>query len=165
MWPRPVHLAAAAALALLPLAACSAGDEDLVGPWTDARTGRELPDGTGAPDRPLVVRTVLLPNDCEKNDTVVLTLVWPVGTTRSERDLPDEALARTYLRDTRGSLLRTDGASDLDDRLPAEARPTGFERRGNAIHVVDQDRRVYVTRADGTVESWARQLPGVACTD
>ena len=159
---RPDHLLAMAALgAVLALAGCS-GDGDLVGSWTDTRTGRLLPDGSPRANGLLVVNTVQASNDCSGDDTVFLMLAWPVGT---PVDGDDETRVHTYLRDTRGSLLPTDGTSDLDASLPAEARSTGFEREGNVIHVVDHGERIYLVRPDGGAERWARLIPGTRCTD
>lgn len=139
-------------------------DRDLLGRWTDA-TGQALPDGTAASHGILVIETSYGSTTCtERNGTVFLRLTWPVGT---EVDLFNGEDRSTnmldFVRDTTGSRLETDGPSDLDVTLPKSARPTGFRRAGNTLHVDPKKKLVYVTRAGGTTERWARLKRGQGC--
>jgi hypothetical protein len=147
-------------------AALAEADQNLFGRWTDA-TGRELPDGmtaSGGIGGTLVVVTTAGSTTCsENNTTIFLQLAWPVGT---ELDLTGgwkDAAAPTFVRDTTGSRMKTDGPSDLDVEPPKSARPTGFQREGNTISVDPKRMAVYVTRADGRAERRARLGPGEGC--
>lgn len=134
-------------------------DRNLIGTWVDARTGRELPAGPAHSDTTLVVATTIGSTTCtEDNATVFLSIAWPVGTESST-----EEQELRFVRDTRGSLLETNGPSDLNVSLPKSARPTGFQREGNTISVDPKGRAAYVTRPDGQTERWARLKTGSGC--
>ena len=141
----------------------AADEQDLLGRWTDAATGRELPDGSQASAGILVVSTSSGSTTCTEDGTVFLQLAWPPG---SEVDLfagkADDRNAPRFIRDTTGSAMDTVGTSDLDATLPASAKPTGFRRGANTISVDVHAKQVYVTRPDGRTEQWAR-LRGGGC--
>lgn len=157
----------------LPVTASSTGpdvtvapaDSDLVGRWTDKRTGRELPDGSAMFDGRLVVNTVANSTTCDaENVTVLMQLALPLGTevALGSSSSTESALPK-FIRDTSNSSKETSGDSDLDATLPRTARQTFFELNGNKLSVSDGDKSVYVVRADKRVERWARIKPGVAC--
>jgi hypothetical protein len=145
-----------------PPAVVAPEEQDLLGRWNDA-TGRELPDGTSASKRVLVVSTSAGSTTCTEDGTVFLQLAWPPG---SEVDLFagtwDDQNAPQFIRDTTGSAMETVGTSDLGATLPASAKSTGFQRGGNTISVDVKAKKVYVTRPDGRTEHWAR-LRGGGC--
>jgi hypothetical protein len=170
-------LAAAALLAMVMLATSCAlpapgqpatevarADRDLVGRWLDAED-HELPDGTDESGI-LVIRSTGGSANCDgSNVTVFLELAWPAGRRLdvSKGDV-EESDAPRYLRDSVGSAIETIGSSDLDASLPGSATRTGFHRDGNTISVVaDDPSSVYVTRADGRIERWARLRDGAGC--
>jgi hypothetical protein len=139
-------------------------DRDLVGRWLDA-DGHELPDGTDE-SGVLVIRSTGGSTSCDRsNVTVFLELSWPAGrrSDLSKGDV-DESDAPRYLRDSAGSTIETIGSSDLDSSLPRSATSTGFHRAGNTISVVaDDPSSVFITRADGRIERWARLRDGAGC--
>jgi hypothetical protein len=138
-------------------------DADLIGRWRDA-TGQELPDGTNAMGGVLVVSTGAGSTSCtEDHVTVFMQLAWPVGTELDLNSDVAESDAPMFVRDTAESLLETEGTSDFDAELPKTAKPTGFNREGNAISVVPDGHAVYVTRASGRIERWPRLKPGQGC--
>jgi hypothetical protein len=137
---------------------------DLVGPWRDAQ-GRELPDGTNASGGVLVLASGSGSSSCtEDNVTVFLELSWPPGRRLDWTTERDEDDTQRYMRQTEGSLIATEGQSDLDTTLPATARSTGFTKDGNTLYAVaSKPSAIWVQRADQRVERWARIKPGGGC--
>jgi hypothetical protein len=136
----------------------------LIGRWRDA-AGNELPDGTDASGGIFVVSTAAVSTSCtQDNVTVIMELAWPVGTQIDTKIEFSEKLAPRFLRDTNGSLIRTEGESALDVSLPSSAKTTGFNREGNTIYVVPTNvHAVYVKRNTGRVERWAKLKAGQGC--
>ena len=60
--------------------------------------------------------------------------------------------------------METDGQSDLDATLPAEARSTGLNKDGNTLYAItSKPLAIWIERADQRYERWARLSPGVGC--
>lgn len=137
---------------------------DLVGPWLDA-AGRELPDGTTASGGVLVLAAGSGSSTCTGDHvTVFLELAWPPGRRLDWTADYDEDDIQRYMRDTKGSLIATDGQSDLATALPTAARFTGFHKDGNALYAVaSKPSAVWVQRSNQRVERWARIKPGGGC--
>ena len=137
---------------------------DLVGPWRDAQ-GRELPDGTTASGGVLVLAAGSGSTTCTVDHvTVFLELSWPPGRRLDWTAGYDEDDTQRYLRETEGSLIATDGRSDLDTALPADARSTGFTKDGNTLYAdASQPSAIWVQRPNQRVERWARLKIGGGC--
>lgn len=103
-------------------------------------------------------------NCTEDNVTVFMELAWPPGrrldwTAGYE---PDDT--QRYVRQTDGSLMETDGQSDLETTLPAKARPTGLNKDGNSLYAITpKPSAIWFLRADQRIERWARLGPGQGC--
>lgn len=139
-------------------------DETLVGRWT-GNDGRLLPDGTTDSAGILVVSTSTGSSTCtDANGTVFAQLAWPVGRELNLNDPEiDDSDAPRFIRDTTGSLLKTDGPSDLDAALPSKAHATGFPLHGNTMAFDDKPIALYVIRPNGRTERWARLVDETGC--
>ena len=137
---------------------------DLVGPWLDV-DGRELPDGTNASGGVLVLAAGSGSTSCtEDHVTVFLELAWPPGRRLDWTAGYDEDDTQRYMRETEGSLIATEGQSDLAAALPAAARFTGFHKDGNTLYAVaSKPSAVWVQRSNQRVERWARIKSGAGC--
>lgn len=138
--------------------------QDLVGTWHDAR-GNPLPDGRNASNGILVIQAGPGSTSCStKNVTVFMELSWPPGRRLDWNQGYDPADTNRFVRDTEGSLMATDGASDLDTSLPASAENTGINKDGNSIYAdVTEPDAIWVRRGSGKVERWARLGAGEGC--
>ncbi len=142
----------------------AADQQDLVGAWRDAQ-GRELPDGTNGAGGILVLAAGSGSTSCsEENVTVFIELAWPPGRRLDWAAGYEPDDTQRYVRQTEGSLMTTDGQSDLDTTLPAKAWPTGLNKDGNSLYAItSKPSAIWVRRADQRVERWARLAPGQGC--
>ena len=148
----------------VPVATVSADEQDLLGTWRDA-DGRALPDGMSGSDGVLTVAASSGSTTCsEANGTVFLLLAWPPGRRLDWASSNDANDMYSYVRQTQGSGLKTDGPSDLDATLPAAARSTGLNKDGNLLYAITAEpAAIWVQRPDRRVERWARLGPGEGC--
>ena len=137
---------------------------DLVGPWRDAQ-GVEVPDGTNASGGVLVLEAGSGSTSCTKdNVTVFMHLAWPPGRRLDWNSDYDADDTQRFVRDTEGSLMKTDGQSDLDTTLPADARSTGLNKDGNTLYAIaSKPAAIWIQRADQRVERWARLGASEGC--
>lgn len=132
--------------------------------WFDAQ-GRPLPDGTTASNGILVIQAGSGSTSCSTdNVTVFVELAWPAGRRLDWNKSYGPGDTHRYIRETRGSLMATDGQSDLDAELPALAKDSGMQKDGNAIFTIaSKPEAIWVRRSDGQVERWARLGSGEGC--
>jgi hypothetical protein len=137
---------------------------DLIGTWFDAQ-GRPLPDGTNASNGILVIQTGSGSTSCTTdNVTVFMELAWPAGRQLDWTKSYGPGDTHRYIRETRGSLMTTDGVSDLDTELPAAARDSGIHKDGNTIFAIaSRPEAIWIRRNEGHVERWARLGFGAGC--
>lgn len=137
---------------------------DLIGTWLDAQ-GRPLPDGTNASSGILVIQAGSGSTSCTtENVTVFMELAWPAGRRLDWNKSYGPGDTHRYIRETRGSLMGTDGQSDLDTELPASAKDSGMYKNGNAIFAMtSRPEAIWIRRGDGHVERWARLGLGQGC--
>ena len=148
----------------VPDATVSADEQDLRGTWQDA-DGRALPDGMSASDGVLTLAASSGSTTCSAaNGTVFLLLAWPPGRRLDWARSDDVGDTYSYVRQTQGSGMKTDGPSDLDATLPAAARSTGLNKDGNLLYAITSTpAAIWIQRPDRRVERWARLGPGEGC--
>jgi len=127
--------------------------------------GSELPDETNASGEVLVLAAGSGSTSCtEDGGTVFLELAWPPGRRLDWTAGYDEDDTQRYMRETEGSLIATEGQSDLAAILPAADRFTGFTRTATpCTPSLHKPSAVWVQRSDQRVERWARTRPGDGC--
>ena len=137
---------------------------DLLGTWFDAQ-GRPLPDGTNVSNGILVIQAGSGSTSCSTDSvTVFIELAWPAGRRLDRNTSSEPGDSHRYIRETRGSLMATDGQSDLDTELPASAKDSGIQKDGNAIFaIISRPEAIWIRRGDGHVERWARLGVGEGC--
>ena len=123
----------------------------LLGRWTDLTTNSEAPAGENGWG-PLAVIVFAASNQCaDTTNTLMMKTAWPLGTTADPPyNMP------SFLRDTTDATIGTLGTSEFNISLPASAPAPRFAREGNTIRVDHHARWIYLERADGRVERWAR---------
>jgi hypothetical protein len=137
---------------------------DLIGTWFDAQ-GRPLPDGRNASNGILVIQAGSGSTSCSTDDvTVFMELAWPAGRRLDWNKSYVPGDTHRYVRETTGSLMATDGQSDLYTVLPAAAKDSGIQKDGNAIFTItSKPQAIWIRRGDGNVERWARLGFGEGC--
>jgi hypothetical protein len=137
---------------------------DLVGTWYGP-DGEAVPDGTNDSGGILVLSAGPGSTTCSlQNVTVFVELAWPPGRKLDWSAGYEPEDTNRYIRQTAGSGMTTDGQSDLEADLPAAARSTGLNKDGNLLYAIESNpAAIWVQRADGRVERWARLKYGQGC--